>query len=137
MFPESRHDGPIASQTSRKGDRPPVRKLIQVHILLHLTGHRVSQRLRALLQRFGMSQHLFQQILLKGHAIRQHHHLSQIQRMRNILIVLSPSTQSDEHRQQYNCKKPLTSSKNPNHINIAAKILHFLIFAVDLQQFYI
>ena len=115
MLPEGRHDGTIARQTSRKRDCPPVWELIQVHILLQLASHRVFQRLRALLQRFGMSQHLFQQILLKGHAIRQHHHLSQIQRMRNILILLSSSPQSDEYRQHYDCKQPLTPDYAIHH----------------------
>ena len=122
MLPEGRHDGTIASQTGRKSNRPSVRELSQIHILLHLAGHRVFQRLRAVLQRFGMSQHLFQQILLKGHAIRQHHHLSEIKRMRDILILLSPSTQSDAHRQHYDCKKPLTPDYAIHHQIIIEQI---------------
>ena len=85
MLPEGRNDGAISCQTGCEGDGTTVRKLLQVHVLLQLARHRISQRLYPLFQRLGIS---------------QHHHLRQINRTGDIIILLSIPIQPAEQGEQ-------------------------------------
>ena len=100
MLPEGRYDGAISCHTSSEGDGTTVRKRFQVYVFLQLACYRIPQRLYPLLERFGISQYLLQQVFLEGHTICQHHHLPQIDRTGDIIIVLSMSIQAEEQCEQ-------------------------------------
>ncbi len=90
MLHQCRHNRPEACEPGSKGHGTAVGNLCQIHILVELARHGIAQCLQAFLQRLGVFQHLFYQILLKRHTVCQHHDLVQVQRGCDVMILLGP-----------------------------------------------
>ena len=78
MFHQCLHYLPVSCELGCKGHSSAVGNLGQIQILVQLARHGIAQCLQTLLQRLGVFQYLFYQILLKRHTVWQHHNLVQV-----------------------------------------------------------
>ena len=98
VFPEGGEDGAVACQTGSKGDDATVGELLQVDVFLQLARHGIVEGLGTCAEGLGIGKHLLQEIFLEGHAIGQHYSLGHVERVGDVVILLSMNTQGEAHR---------------------------------------